>query len=124
RSANSPAAAHDPIRIVPLNVAAGVGQALAEAAPAAAADLTYRGGPLLTAVEVFTVFWGGAWRQAPQSGLVGQLTAFFDFILTSRLIDQLSEYDVKGSATGHGAASARRRSRRRLRKRRSPTARS
>jgi len=94
---------HDPIRIVPLNVAAA-GQPLADAAPAQApaVRMTYRGGPLLSAVEVFTVFWGAAWRQAPQSALVNQINAFFDFVLTSALLDQLSEYSVKGFPIGHG----------------------
>src|SRR5262245_35200501 len=80
---------HDPIRIVPLHVPGG-------AAPAAAAParLTYRGGLLMTAVQVFTIFWGKAWRSAPQAALVGELNQFFDVILKSALIDQLSEYNV------------------------------
>src|SRR5207302_9519594 len=53
-----------PIRIVPLH------RPEAAAAPAAAAaHLTYRHGPLLTAVEVFTTFWGSAWQQAPSNNL-------------------------------------------------------
>ena len=64
-------------------------------APAAAPPrLTYRGGPLLSAVKVFTVFWGSTWSQAPQSGLLGEINGFFDYILTSALIDQLAEYSV------------------------------
>ena len=46
----------DPIRIVPLHVPA----ALAAAPSAPPPQLSYRGGPLLTNVEVFTVFWGAA----------------------------------------------------------------
>ena len=88
----------DAIRIVPLYVSA----ALAEPA-AAAAQLTYRNGPLLTAVEVCTIFWGAAWHNAPAAILVGQLNAFFDAILTSALIDQLGEYSVPGAAIGHGS---------------------
>ncbi len=72
----------DAIRIVPLYVSA----ALVEPA-AAAAQLTYRHGPLLTAVEVCTIFWGAAWQNAPATTLVGRLNAFFDAILTSALID-------------------------------------
>jgi len=86
---------HEPIRIVPLHVPAGL-------APAATPQLTYRNGPLIAAVEVFTIFWGAAWKQAPQSALIGQLNTFFDFVLTSPLIDQLAEYDVPKDAIKHG----------------------
>lgn len=80
----------DAIRIVPLHPQAG-----AEiVAPGAAPQLTYRNGPLMTSVEVFTVFWGAAWNSAPQSAMMPELNNFFDFILTSSLIDQLAEYDV------------------------------
>ena len=86
---------HDCIRIVPLHVAGAV-------APAAAAKLTYRKGPLISAVEVFTIFWGSGWKQAPASTLIGQLNGFFDFILTSELIDQLAEYNVPKFTIKHG----------------------
>jgi len=95
----------DAIRIVPLHLPDTVRQPTAEAAaagPAAAPLLTYRNGPLLTAVEVFTIFWGVAWQQAPQSALLGQINEFFDFILTSPLIAQLSEYSVPGKTIGNG----------------------
>jgi len=64
--------------------------------------LVYNGGPLLSSVEVFTVFWGSAWRRRPQSGLIQQVNAFFDYILTSPLIDQLAEYSVPQYTIGHG----------------------
>jgi len=94
----------DPIRIVPLHLPDSVVQPLVEApaAPATVPQLTYRNGPLLTAVEVFTIFWGPSWQQPPQSAMVTQVNQFFDFILTSPLIDQLSEYNVPGRAIGHG----------------------
>ena len=86
----------DATRIVPL-----IGTAAAiRAAPAA--QLTYRNGPLLTAVEVTTIFWGAWWKAAPQSALVSQLNKFFDEILVSGLIDQLQEYSVPGKNIGHG----------------------
>jgi hypothetical protein len=53
-------------------------------------------------VEVFTVFWGDAWKNAPQSAMIPKTNAFFDFILTSALIDQLAEYSVSGTQIGHG----------------------
>jgi hypothetical protein len=88
----------DSIRIVPLHPGAG-----AEAvAPAAAPQLTYRNGPLIAAVEVFTVFWGAAWNSAPQNAMMQEVNQFFDFILTSQLIDQLGEYDVANYKITHG----------------------
>src|SRR5262245_7109635 len=98
-------AAHgDLIRIVPLHVGDTVLQAtdgIAAVAPAAP-HLTYRNGPLLTNVEVFTIFWGPVWQQAPNSALVPQLNQFFDVILKSAVIDQLHEYSVPGKKIGHG----------------------
>jgi hypothetical protein len=69
-------------------------------APAAAARLTYRSGPLISAVQVFTIFRGSAWKQPPLSSLIGQLNSFFDVILTGALIDQLTEYNVPGIRRG------------------------
>src|SRR5436305_14625393 len=81
----------DSIRVVPLHVPDEL-WAPALGAPAGPAPLlTYRGGPLLSAVEVFTVFWGAAWNSAPQSGLVQQINQYFDYILTSALMDQMAE---------------------------------
>ena len=86
-----------PIRIVPLH-RPEVTAAVAQAAP----QLTYRNGPLLTAAQVFTIFWGSGWQQPPQSDLVQRVNQFFDFILTSALLDQLAEYSVPGNQIGHG----------------------
>jgi hypothetical protein len=85
-----------PIRIVPLHSPAG------RAAPAVPPKLTYRNGPLLTSVQVFTIFWGAAWNHAPQNALTQELNQFFDFVLTSQLLDQLGEYSVPGKPIGHG----------------------
>ena len=95
--------AHDPIRVVPLHLPDELRKLTA--APQPAANLTYRGGPLLTAVEVFTVFWGAAWSQSPQAEVMASVNQFFDFILTSALIDQLAEYNVPGQAISHGSRS-------------------
>lgn len=87
-----------PIRIVPLH------RPEAAVAPVPAAPhLTYRNGPLLTAVQVFTVFWGSAWQQAPNNNLATQMNQFFDYVLTSQLIDQLGEYSVPGQTIGQGS---------------------
>jgi len=87
----------DAIRIVPLHKPGA--EALA---PAAAPKLVYRNGPLLTSVEIFTIFWGSDWQQQPSAGIVAQMNQFFDFVLTSSLMDQLSEYSVAGQSIGHG----------------------
>ncbi len=86
--------AANPIRIVPLRDALE--------APAKNPKLTYRGGALLTAVRVFTFFWGAGWQEQPQSGLIQKANDFFDYVLTSPLMDQLAEYSVQGKSIGHG----------------------
>jgi hypothetical protein len=95
----------DAIRIVPLHLPDALRQPTREAVaagPAAAAQLTYRNGPLLTAVEVFTIFWGATWQQAARRTMLNQINQFFDFILTSALIAQLAEYSVPGKMIGNG----------------------
>jgi hypothetical protein len=70
----------------------------------AAAKLTFRGGPLIGAAQVFTLFWGSLWGTTPAStALIGQINKFFTDILVSPLIDQLAEYDVAGQKIEHGA---------------------
>lgn len=71
-------------------------------AAAAAPQLTYRGGPLLKAVQVFTIFWGAWWQDSANGGTMTKMNQFFDYILTSQLIDQLGEYSVGGQSIGHG----------------------
>jgi len=88
----------DPTRVVPLHPSLQA----PSLAPATPAQLTYRGGPLLTAVEVTTIFWGAAWRQAG-AALAAQVNSFFDAILSSSLLDQLAEYDVPAYSIGHGS---------------------
>jgi hypothetical protein len=95
----------DAIRIVPLSLPDAMRrpvQPLVGAAAAAAPQLTYRNGPLMTAVEVFTIFWGSEWESGSLSAIPAQINAFFTFILTSALIDQLSEYSVPAWTIGHG----------------------
>ena len=90
------AAQHDCIRIVPLH------QPVTTAAAVPAAHFTYRNGPLISAVEVFTLFWGSAWKKAPQIQMVVQINAFFDVILTSALMEQMAEYSVPKYPIKHG----------------------
>lgn len=86
-----------PIIIVPLYVPEEA------KAPAAPAQLVYNNGPLLTAVQVFTIFWGSAWQQSPLSNTVLNINSFFDYILTSPLMDQLAEYSTSGQNIGGGS---------------------
>jgi len=91
----------DAIRVVPLHGPAELAALVGDAPAAAPTQLTYRGGTLLTAVEVFTVFWGEAWES--NATLVNDVNAFFSDILGSELIDQLGEYSVPAYAIGHGS---------------------
>lgn len=86
----------DAIRIVPIKLPDGQRDAPTPVA------LTYRGGPMLTSVSVFSVFWGSQWNQAPLVTLMQTMNSFFDYIVTSALLDQLAEYSVQGSAIGRG----------------------
>ena len=92
----------DPVRIVPLRLPDELGIVGAAAPAGAAGQLTYHGGHLLGAVEVFTIFWGQAWAAGTNKALAGQINAFFDAILVSALIDELGEYAVVGQPLGHG----------------------
>ena len=95
--------APDPIRIVPVYRVDELVQPAHGAAAAAGPQLSYRGGALLTTVEVFTVFWGSWWQASEGASLVTELNGFFDYVLTSELIDQLGEYSVSGQTIGHGS---------------------
>jgi hypothetical protein len=97
-----PPAKGDPIRIVPVHPVDELVSPAHGAAPSPPPRLTYRAGPLLSAVEVFTVFWGSVWSTPPESDLATSLNGFFDFVLTSALLDQLAEYSVPGKPIGHG----------------------
>src|SRR5437764_1764180 len=83
----------DAIRIVPLHEPGRIA-----APPRPTPKLTYRGGPLISAVEIFTVYWG-----TYDKDLASKLNAFFKYIVKSSLIDELSEYAVDGKPIGHGS---------------------
>ena len=97
------AAFRSPIRVVPLRVDDSLLAPTPAAPPSSAPSLSYRGGPLLTAVQVFTFFWGDGWQGQPQADVMQQVIQFFDYIVASALLDQLGEYSVPGNAIGHGA---------------------
>ena len=90
----------DHIRVVPLHHPSPMRRVAAAAKP----NLTYRSGPLLQDVEVFTIFWGNSWGStSTPPTLVTQINQFFNDILVSPLMDQLAEYDVAGQKIGHGS---------------------
>src|SRR2546421_12256257 len=82
---------HRPIRVVPMRDPGGLGAPPAPVAAPPAAHLTYRGGPLLTAVEVVTVYWGAAWNEPTAQATAQSLNAFFQFVGSSAYIDQLRD---------------------------------
>ncbi len=67
--------------------------------------LTYRGGPLIQNVEVYTIFWGSNWAiTATYTAMATRINGFFSAILSSSLIDQLAEYNTSAPhyTIGHG----------------------
>ena len=110
QSSFSVVSVRDAVRIVPLHLPEDLLHPVNETAatvPAVPAKLTYRGGPLLSAVKVFTVFWGAGWASPPLSDTGTKVDAFFDFVLTSTLMDQMGEYSVAGYSIGHGSRTGR-----------------
>ena len=97
----------DAIRVVPVATVQDIGtisdKAIAAGPPP---QLTYRGGPVLGAVEVVTVFWGKGWTLAANSAMPAKINAFFDTILASALIDQMAEYSTPTTTIGHGKRTA------------------
>lgn len=93
----------DAIRIVPLHLPSELYRPSIGIAAPPAAQLTYRGGPLLTAVKVFTIFWGPAWQSGANATLLTQINQFFKFVVGSALMDQLAEYSVPQQKIGHGS---------------------
>jgi len=94
---------NDPIRIVPLHLPIELYRPSPGIATPSGAQLTYRGGPLLDAVRVFTIFWGQVWQTTPNSYLASEINQFFSFVVSSALIEQLAEYNVPGQSIGHGS---------------------
>src|SRR2546427_2033960 len=82
-----PPAQGRPIRVVPMR---GAGGLVAPAPPVrapSAAQLTYRGGPLLTAVAGVTAFWGGGWNEAAAQAPGEALNIFFQFMGANPRLD-------------------------------------
>lgn len=94
---------NDPLHIVPMyfndTLLTNAATDFATSAP----YLTYRGGPIISNVQVFTIFWGSAWQQSPQSDLIPQINTFFTFLVTSALMTQLAEYNTPTQTIGSGS---------------------
>src|SRR2546429_1061296 len=93
---------HRPDCVVPMRRIGGLVAPAARVAAPPAAQLTYRGGPLLTAVEVVTVYWGAAWNDATAQATAQSLNGFFQFLVSSPYIDQLGEYNTPQQKIGRG----------------------
>jgi len=74
--------------------------------PPPATHLTYRKGPLLTNVEVFTLSGGTAWQTPPYTQLSQKMNASSISSSPAPLLTQLAEYSVPGKAIGTASASA------------------
>ncbi len=76
-------------------------KAAAVAAPSA--QLVYQsGGTVLSAVEVVPIYWGTYWTGTEGSALSNKINGFYDYILTSSLMDLLAEYSTPTLTIGHG----------------------
>lgn len=95
-------AKRDAIRIVPIAAPRELFPHVATVPATPPPSLTYRGGPLLATVQVFTIYVGSVWSSSQLKTLASQLDSFFTFILTSELIDQLTEYNAPNYSIEHG----------------------
>lgn len=90
-----------PKRIVPPEGFPAHGVSPIPGAPAPV--LTNHGGTVLTNVQVVPIFWGAEWTSGSTAALPAQVDAFFDFILSSSVIDMLGEYSLPGKNIGRGS---------------------
>jgi len=86
--------ARDAIRIVPIAAPAQLFVHVGDVAPTPPPQLTYRGGPLLTKVEVYTLYLGSAWAAPALATMSSDINKFFGSVLASDLIGGLSEYST------------------------------
>src|ERR1019366_2927071 len=66
-------------------------------------DLTNHGGPVVQSVQVVPIYWGAAWASGTNATLATQIDGFFDFIVTSSLMDLLGEYSLASTLIKHGS---------------------
>jgi hypothetical protein len=99
------------VNIVPLQGQQIAGQTVVPIglAPAAGiAQLIYRGGPLITQIVGYGIYWGSAWSAPAPGGSGGQavtrqaLDGYLNDLLASAYIDLLAEYSVQGMTISRG----------------------
>ncbi len=61
------------------------------------------GGPVIQSVQVIPIYWGAAWATGTNATLATDLDSYFDFVVTSTLMDLLAEYSVPGQSIRHGS---------------------
>src|SRR5690242_18252069 len=88
----------DCVRVVPLATPELTGRI----ATPQSAQLVYNNGPLIASAQVFAIFWGTEWQQPALAAIIPDVNKFFDYILTSPLMDQLAEYGVPQYLIQHG----------------------
>lgn len=84
--------------VVPIGVAPVTG----------AAQLTYRGGPLIAQVRLFALYWGSAWNAQQPSGSGTPVTrqamdAFLSDLVSGAYMDLLAEYNTDTFTIQHGS---------------------
>ncbi|SRR6266702_6817750 len=67
-----------------------------KAAAAPSGNLTYRGGPLLTSVQIVALYM----QDFPY---MAEMNTFLTYLVGSDVMDNLAEYSVPGQSIGHGA---------------------
>lgn len=64
--------------------------------------LSNHGGAVIQAIEVVPIYWGAGWASGSNGQLSTQIDGFFDYIVTSSLMDMLAEYSLPGTPIQHG----------------------
>jgi hypothetical protein len=59
-------------------------------------------GTIIESVEVVAIYWGATWDSGADAILSGDLDTFFNYIVTSPLMDMLSEYNSPNTQIKHG----------------------
>jgi hypothetical protein len=70
---------------------------------APSATLTNHGGPVIASCQAIPIYWGAAWATGTPASIANQLDGFFDYILTSTMMDMLAEYSTATTKIRHGS---------------------
>ncbi len=100
------------VQIVPIRGHRVVGQTVIPIelapAPAAAAQLTYRGGPVIAQIRAYGLYWGSAWNGPMPGGTSAKpvtrqaLDAFVADLVRGAYMDLLSEYSTSSATIARG----------------------